>query len=245
MTKVIAQNKSDLISELKKYKNKEKEAFYPKFFKTGKGEYGEKDIFLGVSVPNSRKVAIKFQNINLNEIKKLIHNEIHEVRLCALLILTEKYEKEKQKQNIQNQKKIFEFYLENLKGVNNWDLVDTSSYKIIGEYLKEKSTKEREILYKFAKSNDLWKKRIAIISTFAFIKNNDFEDTIKISEILLNDKHDLIHKAVGWMLREMGKKDIKSLEIFLEKHARKMPRTALRYSIEKFEEKKRKYYLNM
>ncbi len=185
--------------------------------------------------------------MKIHLLKQLIHYEIHEVRLCALLILVKKYEYKykEEKQNIKNKKEIFEFYLENLKGVNNWDLVDSSASKILGDYLKDKSKKEREILYKFAKSTDLWEKRIAIISTYAFIKNNDFEDTIKISEILLKDKHDLIHKAIGWMLREMGKKDVKSLELFLDKHARKMPRTALRYSIEKFDEKKRKYYLNL
>ena len=138
---------SNLILELKKYKNEEKEAFYPKFFKTAKGEYGENDLFLGVSVPNSRKVSEKFQNLSLNELKQLIHYEIHEVRLCALLILVKKYEYKykEEKQNIENKKEIFEFYLENLKGVNNWDLVDSSASKILGDYLKDKSKKENII----------------------------------------------------------------------------------------------------
>lgn len=232
--------KHNLLLELKKFQNTEKQAFFPRFFKTGKGEYGEGDVFLGISVPDVRKVSKKFQNISLNELKTYIHHEIHEVRLCALLILVEKYVKEKE-----NKEDIYKFYLENLKGVNNWDLVDLTSSKIIGEFLKDKNRKEREILYKFAKSDNLWQKRIAIVSTYAFIRNNDFEDTIIISEILLKDKHDLIHKAVGWMLREMGKKDVKILENFLEKNIKHMPRTALRYSIEKFDEKKRKYYLNL
>jgi len=169
----------------------------------------------------------------LLDIQKLLDSKIHEHRLVGLLILVDKYEKS-------NNKEIVDFYLANTKNINNWDLVDLTAHKILGHYLLDK---DRTLLYNLARSNDLWEKRISIISTFYFIKNNDFKDALKISEILLNDKHDLIHKAVGWMLREIGKRDQKAEEKFLKKYYKKMPRTMLRYAIEKFDEKKRKAYL--
>src|SRR3989344_3319467 len=227
-------------SDLKKLANKEKIPLYQGFFKTNPGQYGEGDVFIGVSVPDTRKVAKKYQNVSLKIIKQLLTSKIHEERLCAFEILCFKYEKssvEKEK------RKIYNFCLKNRKGMNNWDLVDLTAPYIIGDFLSNKN-KEREILYKPVKSNNLWDKRIAIISTVAFIKNNQFQDTIKISEILLNDSHDLIHKAVGWMLREVGKRDKKILLEFLNKHYKNMPRTMLRYSIEKFPEPERKKYLN-
>jgi len=227
-------------SDLKKLANKEKIPLYQSFFKTNPGQYGEGDVFIGVSVPDTRKVAKKYQNVSLKIIKQLLTSKIHEERLCAFEILCFKYEKssvEKEK------RKIYNFCLKNRKGMNNWDLVDLTAPYIIGDFLSNKN-KEREILYKLVKSNNLWDKRIAIISTVAFIKNNQFQDTIKISEILLNDSHDLIHKAVGWMLREVGKRDKKILLEFLNKHYKNMPRTMLRYSIEKFPEPERKKYLN-
>ena len=156
--------------------------------------------------------------------------------MTALFILIKQYEKADERKK----KTIFDFYLKNTKNINNWDLVDLSAPKIIGDYLLEKP---RNVLYRLVKSKNLWKRRIAILSTFAFIKNNEFDDTLKISEMLLSDKHDLIHKAVGWMLREVGKRDQKTEEKFLKKHYLRMPRTMLRYSIEKFDEKKRKFYL--
>ena len=226
-----------LKQELQKLKNPEKAKVYLKFFKTKKGEYGEGDTFLGVSVPEQRKIAKKYFDLSLKELQELLSTNIHEYKMCSLFILINKYRKSDKTEK----KKIFDFYLKNTININNWDLVDISAPHIIGDYLLNKN---RKILYKLANSKNLWEKRISIISTFTFIKNNQFEDTLKISEILLNDNHDLIHKAVGWMLREVGKRDQKTEETFLEKYHKSMPRTMLRYSIEKFEKNKKKYYLN-
>ena len=225
-----------LKKDLNKLKNKEKAKILAGFFKTGKGEYGEGDIFLGIIVPEQLKIAKKYFDLNLNGLNKLIFSKIHEYRLVSLLILINKYNKVDNKEK----KKIFSFYLKNIKYINNWDLVDLSAPNIIGDYLLDK---DRKILYKLAKSKNLWEKRISIISTYRFIKENNFNDTLKISEILLNDEHDLIHKAVGWMLREVGKKDQAIEEKFLRKYHKVMPRTMLRYAIEKFDENKRKFYL--
>lgn len=207
------------------------------FFKTGKGDYGEGDKFLGINVPIQRKIALKY-DLNLEEIKNLLDSKIHDHRMVALFILIKKY----QKSGSVEKKQIFNFYLRNTRNINNWDLVDLSSHKIVGKFL---FNKDKKILYRLAKSKNLWEKRIAIISTFEFIRNNQFDDSLKIAEILLNDKHDLIHKAVGWMLREIGKKSLQAEEKFLKKYASKMPRTMLRYAIEKFSEKKRQKYLKM
>ncbi len=226
-----------LKKELKKISDPRQAKTLRRFFKTGKGEYGEGDIFLGVKVPNQRKVAANFQNLSLKDLEKLLNSKVHEHRMTALLILIKQYEKADE----QEKKKIFNFYLKNTKNINNWDLVDLSASKIVGNYLLNKPGK---ILYKLAKSDNLWERRIAIISTFTFIRNNEFDDTLKISKILLLDKHDLIRKAVGWMLREVGKKDQKTEEEFLKKYYSKMPRVMLRYAIERFEEKKRKLYLS-
>jgi len=207
-----------------------------KFFKTGPGEYGEGDIFLGIKVPLQREVANKYIQLSFDNIENLLKSKIHEYRLIGLLILISKYKIAKEKER----EKIFNFYLKNYQGINNWDLVDMSAPYIVGDYLLNRN---KDILYKLARSKNLWKKRIAIVSTFTFIKNNKFNDVLKISELLLNDNHDLIHKAVGWMLRELGKRNQKIEEDFLKKYIKKMPRTMLRYAIEKFEEKKRKSYL--
>lgn len=228
--------KATIKSELKKLSNKERAKTYSWFFKTGKGEYGEGDKFLGITVPMQREVAKKFLDLNLGEIKELLYSPIHEHRFTALEVLVMKFEKGRDK----DKKEIADFYLKNAKLVNNWDLVDTSAPYILGKYLENK---ERTALYKLARSKNLWERRIAIVSTFAFIKENDLGDTFKISEILLSDKYDLIHKAVGWMLREAGKKDKKKLVAFLETHHSKMPRTTLRYSIEKFSPEERRSYL--
>ena len=222
--------------EIKSVSNPDKAKFLQRFFKTGKGEYAEGDFFLGIVVPVQRQIAKKYKPLSFPELKKLITSKYHEERLIALLILVERFKKAKEDEK----EKIVKFYLDNRKGINNWDLVDLSAPKILGEYLIDK---DRNILFIFAKSNDLWEKRIAVLSTFTFIKNNDFNDALKIFEILLNDKHDLIHKAVGWMLREIGKIDLKTEENFLRKHYKAMPRTMLRYAIEKFPERKRKAYL--
>ena len=209
---------------------------YQKFFKTGKGEYGESDVFIGLSVPQQRKLAKEFAELSFSDIEMLLSNKIHEYRLTGFFILVYKFEKADEK----GKKNIVDFYLKNIDSANNWDLIDCISDKLLGKYLIDKN---KEILYEFAESDSLWKKRIAIISTFEFIKNYKFEDTLKISEILLTDNHDLIHKAVGWMLREIGKKNQNVLENFLKKHYKNMSRTMLRYAIEKFDEEKRKMYL--
>ena len=228
----------DLKKDLSLYTDFEKANILQRFFKTGKGQYGEGDIFLGIIVPNTRKVAKKYTDLSLNEIKKILYSKIHEERLCALLLLVEKYKKTDEL----NKKKVFNFYIKNAKQVNNWDLVDLSAPKIVGEYLLDK---DREILYKFARSKNLWKKRISIISTLTFIKNNQYKDTFNILDILMKDKHDLIHKATGWMLREVGKKNLIEEENFIKKHNNSMSRTTLRYAIEKFSEEKRLKYLKM
>jgi 3-methyladenine DNA glycosylase AlkD len=207
------------------------------FFKTGKGQYGEGDIFLGITVPEQRKIAKKYVDLSFDDLQELLKSKIHEHRFTALVILISKYQKAEES----IKKEIFDFYLENSENINNWDLVDLSAPKIVGNYLLDK---ERSILYKLAKSDSLWERRISILSTFTFIYNNGFEDALSISEILLNDEHDLIHKAVGWALREIGKRDQNLEEKFLSKHYLHMPRTMLRYAIEKFDEKKRKKYLN-
>jgi 3-methyladenine DNA glycosylase AlkD len=224
-------------SELLKHQRPEKAKFHLRFFKTGKGEYGEGDQFLGVSMPNQRKVAKKYhKEISLKEITDLLKSKIHEHRMTGLLFLVYKYEKSNEKER----EILFNFYIKNLNAINNWDLVDVTTPNIVGNWLIDK---DKDILYTFARSSNLWKRRIAILATFRFIKHNKFDDTLKIAKILLNDKHDLIHKAVGWMLREIGKRDQVLLETFLHKHYKEMPRTMLRYAIERFEESKRKMYL--
>ncbi|MBU1164439.1 DNA alkylation repair protein [Patescibacteria group bacterium] len=227
---------NELKKELDKLKNKKQALLLQGFFKTGKGQYGEGDIFLGIKVPVQRKVSKKYNNLTLGELQKLLTTKIHEYRLIALFILIAQYNKSNESQK----KKIFQFYLKNTRNINNWDLVDLSAPNIVGTYLLDK---KREVLYKLAKSKNLWEKRISILATYAFIRQNDFSDTLKISKILLNDDHDLIHKAVGWMLREVGNRDMKIEEVFLKKHVKQMPRTMLRYAIEKFPEKKRQNYL--
>ncbi len=224
---------SDVRKDLKANIKPGKAEILARFFKTGKGDYGEGDIFIGVMVPEIRKVAQKYKNIELNELSKIISSKIHEERLCAALICT--YRK--------LDREVVDFYLRNTEFLNNWDIVDLTAPKILGLWMASR-TNERKILYKFAKSKSLWERRIAILSTFTFIRENDFKDTLAISEILLNDNHDLIHKAVGWMLRELGKRDQEIEETFLKKHYKKMPRTMLRYAIERFEETKRKFYLH-
>ena len=209
-----------------------------RFFKTGKGQYGEGDIFLGIPVPEQRKVAKKYFLLSLDDVQELLNSKIHEYRFTALVILISKYRKAEESLK----EEIFNFILKNTQNINNWDLVDLSAPRIIGDYLLNK---ERSILYKLAKSKSVWERRISILSTFTFIDNNDFKDTLNISELLLNDEHDLIHKAVGWALREIGKRDQNVEEQFLAKYYTHMPRTMLRYAIEKFAEKKRKKYLSI
>lgn len=223
---------------LEAHANPEKASILRRFFKTGAGQYGEGDKFIGVIVPDSRKVANEFKDIaTMNDILILLKNPIHEVRLTALHLLVLQFKKA----SPEKQKEIFDTYLTQTDRINNWDLVDLSAPQIVGTFLLEKNN--RKILIRLAKSKLLWERRIAIIATFGFIKNNQFEDTFRIAEILLQDKHDLIHKAVGWMLREVGKRNQKAEENFLDVHAKTMPRTMLRYAIEHFDERKRKHYL--
>lgn len=209
------------------------------FFKTGRGEYGEGDKFLGITVPNQRKIAKQYKDANLETIQQLLQSTHHEYRMTALLILTYKYAKADEKLK----KQIYKFYIKNIQYINNWDLVDVTCPRIVGEYLLYKP-EQRKILYTLAKSKNLWKKRIAIISTFTFIRNKEYTDSLKLAQILLHDTHDLIHKAVGWMLREVGNKNLEAEEQFLKRYYKEMPRTMLRYAIEKFPHKKRMYYLN-
>lgn len=225
---------ASLKKDLLRLRNPEKARNLQRFFKTGKGEYGEGDKFFGIVVPEQRKVAKKYSDLTLGDLQELLNSKIHEYRLTALFILVAKFKKAEKK------KEIVDFYLKNTKNINNWDLVDLSAPNIMGEYL---INREKGILYMLAKSKNLWERRIAVLATFAFIKKNNFEDSLKIAKILLNDKQDLIHKAVGWMLREVGKRDLKALESFLEKNCKRMPRVMLRYAIEKFPEEKRKTYL--
>jgi 3-methyladenine DNA glycosylase AlkD len=227
-----------IISELKSVSDKEKALFLPRFFKTGKGEYGEGDRFLGIQVPQQRIIAKKFlPAIDEKDLKILIASQYHEVRLTALFMLVSKYEKSK---TPIEKKQWMDFYLKNKQFVNNWDLVDSSAHLILGSWLFDK---DRSLLYNLAKSGKLWDQRIAIISTYYFIRKKDFEDTLKIAEILLNHPHDLIHKAVGWMLREVGNRDYQTEYDFLKKHYKIMPRTMLRYAIEKFDPQVREMFL--
>jgi 3-methyladenine DNA glycosylase AlkD len=226
----------EILTDFQKLKNPDKARILSGFFKTGKGQYGEGDIFLGIKVPEQRMLAKKYSGLTLVDIQTLLQSGIHEQRLTALLILIIKYTKS----DPSEKKEIFNFYLKNTKYINNWDLVDLSAPNIIGHYLFDK---DKSVLIKMAESSDLWEKRIAMLSTYYFIKTRQFNTTLDIAKILLNDKHDLIHKAVGWMLREIGKRSIEAEEQFLIKNYKKMPRTALRYAIEKFPENKRKFYL--
>ncbi len=226
-----------IVQELEQLADPKQATLFQGFFKTGKGQYGEGDIFLGIKVPEQRKVAVKYKDVSLTEVQKLLKSKIHEHRLVTLLILVGKFQKADPSERLS----IFDLYLKNTRYINNWDLVDLSAPYIVGTYLLDK---DRNILYTLAKSTLLWERRIAVLATFTFIRNDDFKDSLKIAEMLLHDDHDLIHKAVGWMLREIGKHDQSTEEKFLKKHYKAMPRTMLRYSIEKFDDKKRKFYMN-
>ncbi|MBL7054732.1 DNA alkylation repair protein [Candidatus Woesearchaeota archaeon] len=229
-------NLENIKKEIKNSANSKQAEILQRFFKTGKGEYGEGDIFLGIKVPEQRRISKKYQTMPLKYIQSLLISSIHEHRLISLFILIYQYKKADEK----TKKKIFDFYLKNTNNVNSWDLVDLSAPNIVGNYLLDKPRGE---VYRLAKSKILWERRIAILATFEFIKNNEYRDTLKISEILLKDNHDLIHKAVGWMLREVGKRNQAVEEKFLKKYYKNMPRTMLRYAIERFDEKKRKFYM--
>lgn len=224
--------------DLLKAGNKEKAKFLAHYFKTGKGEYGEGDVFIGLTVPQVRAIAKKYRDLPLNDLEELQHNKIHEYRLTALFILCDQFKKADEA----TKKTFFNFYLSNTKWINNWDLIDLSARDIVGGWLIDKPEK-RKTLYALARSKRVWERRIAIIATYAFLCENDLVDTFAIAKILLHDTHDLIHKAVGWMLREAGKRDGKILVDYLAKHYKTMPRTMLRYAIEKFDKLLQQKYL--
>ena len=227
----------DIREAVRKEADNKKAAFLSRFFKTGEGQYAAGDIFLGLTVPQSRLIVKKYRDLSLKDVLELLKSNYHEERLIALFIMV--YQFTKGDEAIRQ--KIYDAYLVNTKYINNWDLVDLSAGYIVGEYLKDK---DRKMLLHLAQSDNLWEKRISIIATFAFIYQGEYEWTFKIADILLHDKHDLIHKAVGWMLREVGKRvSEKALEDYLQTRYKTMPRTMLRYAIERFEEGKRKKYL--
>lgn len=224
-------------SQLRAHASPELATFQLRFFKTGPGQYGEGDVFLGIKVPVLRALAKQHRDANLDTIATLLHSTYHEERVFALLLLMQFYKKA----TAEDRESAFKLYLSNTAHINNWDLVDVSAPHIVGYHL---ATRQRDILHQMALSNSLWERRIAIISTFHFIRLDDFDDTLCIAKTLLHDKHDLMHKAVGWMLREVGKRDFPVEEAFLLQHYRTMPRTMLRYAIERFPEKQRKAFLN-
>ena len=229
---------AQLISHLDQQRDLIRATNLARFFKTGKGEYGEGDQFLGLIVPQIREaVRLYWREISFSDLDELLASPYHEHRLTGLLILVKQYEKG----DDGIKKSIYDFYLAHLTRINNWDLVDLSAPNIVGDYL---STHPRNILYHYARSPHLWTRRIAILSTFAFIRARDYADSLAIAEILLHDPHDLIHKAAGWMLREIGNRDLPTLFSFLDQHATVMPRTMLRYAIEKLEPTKRQHYMN-
>lgn len=233
-------NQSDyILHELKSLSDSEKKIFLPHFFKTGKGEYGEGDKFLGVVVPKIREVAKRHKEVSFDVIAELLSSEWHEVRMCALLILVIRFNKADE--NTRNE--ICRFYLLHTSSINNWDLVDLSAPGIVGANLSAKGADERQELYRLAESSNLWEQRIAIVSTITFIRNGEFDDTLQLAKIMMHHPHDLMHKAIGWMLREVGKRDKAVLTSFLNDYSLEMPRTMLRYAIEKFDEEERQYYL--
>ena len=226
-----------ILRELLSVADSEKAKFLQRFFKTGKGQYAEGDVMLGIAVPLTRDIVKKSQALPFNDIQILLDSEYHEARLAGLLFLVKQFKKAKEAER----KEIFDFYLKNARKANNWDLVDLTCRDVIGLYLLDKA--DRSILYRLAESDNLWEQRMAVVSTLTFIKNRQLGDTLAVAEKLLSHKHDLIHKAVGWMLREVGKKDRQTLVDFLETHYKNMPRTALRYAIEHFSPEERAYFM--
>jgi len=226
----------DVKRALRKVANPTKARFAQRFFKTGKGEYAEGDRFLGITVPSVRAIAAGFRELPLAEVTMLLRSPWHEERLLALVLLVYQFERG----GPAVQEKIYRLYLRSSRYINNWDLVDSSAPQIVGRYLEKRS---RAVLYRLALSRNLWERRIAILATFHFIRRQEFGPTLKIAKTLLTDEHDLIHKAVGWMLREVGKRDQAVEESFLRQYSKVMPRTMLRYAIEKFPPRLRKHYL--
>lgn len=225
-------------NDLEKLQNPEKAKQMQRFFKTGKGEYGEGDVFLGISVPSQRKIATKYKAVvSLDDIHVLMNSNIHEHRLTAIYLLIHLYN---QRKSDTDKKEIVDFYLNHTYAINNWDIVDSSAHKILGPWLYNK---DKSILFKLAESNDLWEQRISMIACFHDIKKREYQTTLKIADLLLHHKHDLIHKAVGWMLKEISKLDLQVTDDFLKTRYQTMPRTCLRYAIEKFPEDRRQAFL--
>ena len=237
----ISMHVAEIKRELRKKADRSKAAFLPRFFKTGPGEYGEGDRFLGVTVPNTRLVAKRYAAASPDVVDTLLHSGFHEDRLCALLILVHQYARAETFEDEREKERIYGFYMAHRRQVNNWDLVDLSAPRIVGAWLHDKGKEE---LWALAESASLWERRIAIVSTLYFIQRREFSVTLRIARSLFRDKEDLLHKATGWMLREVGKKDEPVLAAFLRDHYHQIPRTTLRYAIERFPEKKRKSYLN-
>lgn len=231
---------NQITSELRALANPEQAKNLARFFKTGKGQYGEGDIFLGIKVPVTRSLVTKHYKLTeLVTITELLHSKYHEERLCALLLLVKKYEKALNK----NERKLyFDLYLQNTEFINNWDLVDLSAPNIVGNYLFNTS-QDKNLLFKLAKSDLIWDRRIAMLASFYYIRQKSFDLTLQLSEILITDKHDLMHKAIGWMLREVGKRDKTVLLKYLHAHYHELPRTALRYAIEHFDENEKKFFM--
>src|SRR5574344_217393 len=238
-----------IYQELKYLSDNEKRIVLPRFFKTGKGEYGEGDKFIGVTVPNIRSVAVIHIDLSMDDIDKLLCSEWHEMRMCGLMIMVERSKLTRKRNWIKahteeegerKRKELFDFYLSHTNRINNWDLVDLTAPILVGGYLQNKN---RNVLYKLANSHLLWEQRIAVVSTLTFIRDNDFCDIYALAEFLLHHTHDLMQKAVGWMLREAGKRDKPMLMDFLDLHYKTMPRTMLRYAIEKFTDNEREYYM--
>jgi 3-methyladenine DNA glycosylase AlkD len=232
----------DIVQALLSVSSKKKANLATRFFKTAPGQYGEGDIFIGITVPEQRKIATQFQHASFADIASLLKGEIHEHRFTALEILDIQF---KRAPHDSSRIKIVNFYLKNLSRVNNWDLVDTSAPYILGAWLVDKKSADRKILYKLARSKNVWERRVAIVATQALIREGQYQDTLRIAKILLADSHDLIHKATGWMLREVGKLDEALLITFLKQHADTIPRTMLRYAIEKFPANIRREFLTM
>ena len=239
---------ADVRRELRRLADPEKAAFFPRFFKAGPGEYAEGDRFLGVTVPKQRKLAKRYRELPRRSVRSLLRDPLHECRLTALLILVLQFERASRKprgettaaKRATEREDIARFYLDHLEFVNNWDLVDSSAHKILGPWLEDR---DRGLLDELAASGHLWSQRVSVIATLHFIKQGDFVDILRLARTLRDHEHDLIHKAVGWMLREVGERDLSAEERFLARHYQKMPRTMLRYAIEKFPEKRRKAYL--
>ena len=229
----FAKTYARITKALRACSDEEKKVVLPRFFKTGKGEYGEGDRFIGVIVPDTRKVAREYAGASWEVLEALLESEWHECRLCALLILVERYRKYPED--------TVRFYLGHTKGINNWDLVDLSAPYILGRYLT--GSADREVLYTLAGSDNMWEQRIAVVSTLALIRDNQFSDTMKLAGMFLDTRHDLMRKAVGWMLREVGKRDMRTLTDFLDSHCLQMPRTMLRYAIEKLTADQRAHYM--